>query len=442
MLVTQNPSCKYPIARYTQKCEDNPSIASLLTDEYYDYAWDNYGSDIFPTKLYDVNIHKSMFLKHQISQIFEPLMAKFNTENNLHSEEIKLLSQLHPHAIITTNYDRMLEEIFPEYSVTVGQQVIKSKETLRIGQILKIHGCMDKPEEIVISTEDYDMFHEKQKYLTAKLLTYFMEHPIIFLGYSAQDSNIKKILADIAEMVCESPDEIVDNIWFIEWSKNPIPSDSKPPSDKNLDIGDGKTIRVNYALVHTYEELFKNLDQGDKSSVNALKNLEDKIFNIVKSKSISELRVDYVTMNRIENEDALAELLGFHRADNTGEEEARSVSVVGVGVMSDPEQIKLTFPFRLSDVARELGLTHWVYANQLIDKIAQQTGVKIKETSNRYHFDISVVENQPQHRYSAEAVELLKKVDNDEEYSVFDENNNPISPSYTEEQPQQLGMGI
>ncbi|WP_242241702.1 SIR2 family protein [Bacillus cereus group sp. BfR-BA-01309] len=442
MLIHRNPNCIYPIAYYTQNCEDNPHIASLLIEEYNKYAWDNYRNGVFPEKLYESNNHNSMFLKYQICRIFERIMGNFKLEDHPLSEEIELLRKLKPHAIITTNYDKMLEKIFPEHSVTVGQQVIKSKESLRIGQILKIHGCIDKPEEVVISREDYKKFHKKQKYLTAKLLTYFMEHPIIFLGYSLSDSNIKKILLDIAEMVCESPEEIVENIWFIEWSKEPISNEYKPPSDKYIALDDGKSIRTNYVLLHTFEELFKNLDQGDVSSVNALQSLEDKIYNIVKSKSISDLKVDYLTMSHIEDEDALARAMGFQRTDDPGKSEARSVSVIGVGVMSDPEQIKLRFPFRLSDIAKQLGLTHYNYVSQLIDKVKQQTTVNIKDTSNRYHFDVSVVENQPQHRYSADAVELLRKVLNGEEYSVYDESNNLVSPEFIEEQPQQLGMEI
>lgn len=301
---------------------------------------------------------------------------------------------------------------------------------------------MDNPEEIIISKEDYEMFHNKQKYLTAKLLTYFMEHPIIFLGYSLSDSNIKKILLDIAEMVCESPEEIVDNIWFVEWSKDPISDDYKPSSDKYIPLDDGKSIRTNYVLLHTFEELFKNLNQGDVSSVNALQNLEDKIYNIVKSKSISDLKVDYLTMSHIEDEDTLAKLMGFKTTSDVEQGEIRSVSVIGVGVMSDPEQIKLTFPFRISDIAQELGLKGWYYANKLIEEVAKQTGVNIKETSNRYHCDMGIKENQPQHRYSVDTIKLLEKVLNKEEYTVYDENNNLVSPEIVERNLEQLGMEI
>ncbi|WP_163538680.1 SIR2 family protein [Gracilibacillus sp. YIM 98692] len=428
LLVEQNPRIKYPLAYYKQTTPDLPSVASELVDEYKDYAWENYSNGTFPDSLYDPDYSKSIFLKYQICDIFNSLLSQFNLDDNKYSKEIELLSNLQPHAIITTNYDSMLETIFPSHSIIIGQQVIKSKSSSRFGQILKIHGCTSKPEEIVISKEDYHHFEVKQKYLTAKLLTYFMEHPIIFLGYSVSDMNIKSILSDIAEIVCENEDEIVSNIWFIDWTKEEINPDMKPPNDKTIDLGDGKSIRVNYLLVNSFDRLYESLYQGSESSVDAIKDLEGKVYNIIKSKSISDLEVDFLTMRSVENETKLGELIGFRKKEEETSEHNNAVSVIGVGTISDPEQIKTRYPFRLSDVAEELGLSHWMYAHQLIVKIEKDTEINIKETSNIYHFDVSVVPNQPQHRYSKDAISLLEKVLNGESYSIFNEKGEEIHP--------------
>ncbi|MFP3878983.1 SIR2 family protein [Bacillus paralicheniformis] len=219
-LIEINPIIKMPIGYYTQNTNNHlPAVASALVEKYQTYAWEKYEEEIFPAELYNHSYAKSIFLKSQIAQILDKLMESFNLEDNEYYEELKILKTLNPHAVITTNYDRLLETIFDKFKVVIGQQVIKKKEATSIGHILKIHGSTEKPEEIVISAEDYDSFHEKQKYLIAKLLTYFMEHPVIFLGYSVADENIKNILADISEMVSGGSNEIVNNIWFVEWEK-------------------------------------------------------------------------------------------------------------------------------------------------------------------------------------------------------------------------------
>ena len=62
-----------------------------------------------------------------------------------------------------------------------------------------MHGCVTDPVSLVFTQGNYDQFIRKKKYLSAKLLTYFSEHPLIFVGYGAGDPNIKAILSDIDE---------------------------------------------------------------------------------------------------------------------------------------------------------------------------------------------------------------------------------------------------
>lgn len=68
-----------------------------------------------------------------------------------------------------------------------------------IAEIYKIHGSVQNPESIVINKADYQKFYDKGKYLAAKLMTIFMEYPIIFIGYSISDSDIQAILSDVVE---------------------------------------------------------------------------------------------------------------------------------------------------------------------------------------------------------------------------------------------------
>lgn len=415
MLIELNPNKRFPIGYYTQDTKnDLPAVASAIVEEYQTYAWEHYGKDVFPSFLYQHSFSKSIFLKYRTASIFQDLMQKFAVENHPYQQELEIFMQLKPHAIITTNYDTLLETLFPNHSVIVGQQVIKKKEATNIGHILKIHGCVTKPEEIVISSEDYAIFHEKQKYLTAKLLTYFMEHPIVFLGYSLSDKNIKSILADIAEIVSNDGDEIVNNIWFIEWKKDTIDPDFRPPTDKTIDLGDGKSIRVNYLLVNTYERIFESLHQNSTTPVEALRELQNNIYNIIKSKSITDLEVDMVSIQNITDENILARLIGFRTIQETAATE--KVTLLGIGTIPDPELLMTRYPMRISQVAERMGLSSWNYVDQIIKRIARETGFNLKETNNKYHIDIGI--KQSEHRYSPEAVHLFEKVLNNEEYCV------------------------
>jgi hypothetical protein len=114
--------------------------------------------------------------------------------------EIAALQGIMPHAVITTNYDRFLELAFKDYQPVIGQSIIRDTPVL-FGEIFKIHGCASDSNSLGFTQQDYDEFMRKKKYLSAKLLTYFSEHPLLFIGYSASDPNIRAILSDIDEAI-------------------------------------------------------------------------------------------------------------------------------------------------------------------------------------------------------------------------------------------------
>jgi hypothetical protein len=95
--------------------------------------------------------------------------------------EIELLRRIRPHSVITTNFDRFLEIAFPDLTPIVGQSILHGTQVL-FGEIFKIHGCISDPNSLVFTKRDYDEFARKKQYLSAELLTYFSEHPLLFIG--------------------------------------------------------------------------------------------------------------------------------------------------------------------------------------------------------------------------------------------------------------------
>ena len=152
-------------------------------------------------------LYTTSALKISIANYLQNLNGNWLIDNE-YAEEIKLLNNLNVDGIITTNWDTLLEQLLPDYKVYIGQDELLFCNPQSIGEIYKIHGCASSPESMILTQEDYESYNSKNAYLAAKLITIFIEHPIIFIGYSLADSNVRAILGSIVK--CLGKDKIGD----------------------------------------------------------------------------------------------------------------------------------------------------------------------------------------------------------------------------------------
>lgn len=195
ILAQQCPVIDQDFAYYKQRHQSPIDIGTVFADRFREWAWGE-GRQSFPVQLFEASVPGDMYIKYAVAEHFEKLLISEDASDlsEQFSEELGALKKIRPHAIITTNYDRFLEQLFPDYAPVVGGQILRV-DYASIGEILKIHGCSSDPTSIVLTRGDYEEFWAKQKYLSAKLLTFFSEHPLVFLGYNAADPDIKAILS-------------------------------------------------------------------------------------------------------------------------------------------------------------------------------------------------------------------------------------------------------
>lgn len=165
--------------------------------------------------------------------------------------EIEKLSEISEQSIagvITTNYDSFLENHFQGYAKYVGQSELIFSPIQGVAEIYKIHGSVEEPDSIVINEEDYVAFEKKSAYLAAKLMTIFVEYPIIFIGYSIGDTNIQSIIKSIVNCLdAEQVKKLEDRFVFVEYKKGmtgaevtpyTIMIDNKPLTMKKIVLAD------------------------------------------------------------------------------------------------------------------------------------------------------------------------------------------------------------
>ena len=401
------PEFTKDIDYFLQRGDSYPEIGSKLADAYYDWAWGD-GESRFPDRLFDPDIPSDIYMKHELSTYFDnmtPEDGKVTTDQK-YSREIDLLKQIQPHSIITTNYDQFLEGVFPDYRPVIGEEILTS-EYESVGEILKIHGCVSKPDSLILTESDYTDFNQRKKYLSAKLLTYFAEHPVLIAGYSAEDQNIRRILSDIDEIITKQSGS-VDNIYFLNRLKRPD-EESSYPTVNRIDTVDEQYIEVNQISAKEWDWVYHAFGAGgsiEGVNLKLLRTVLANTYDIVREKAPKkEVKINYQSLERAANSE---EGLG---------------TLFGVTTLDSAPDINILYRYRLTEVGQELGYDSWHQAHYLIEDLEEEAGYNIKQSENKYHIDISVQSADSQHRYSDAAIELLRKVRDDEEYELDLSNN-------------------
>ncbi|MGH4039057.1 MAG: SIR2 family protein [Sphaerochaeta sp.] len=204
---------------------DNAQIGSLIADDF-NKLWFN------DMKFRNENPKEIIeYIKeNQQGSPFHAAVAEylksFKIIKNKYKDEIddfKILRGNSIEGIITTNYDNLLEDL-TQYESYVGQTELLASSPIGIGEIYKIHGAVNKPDSMVITKEDYDLFNDKAQYLSAKLITIFIENPIFFIGYSLNDSNIRKIIDTIIHCFDSTDTDLFhkfsQKLFFVNYEEN------------------------------------------------------------------------------------------------------------------------------------------------------------------------------------------------------------------------------
>ncbi|MCD0490594.1 SIR2 family protein [Pedobacter sp. MC2016-14] len=149
-------------------------------------------------------LRKRRSIKEEISNI----IRKNINEKTIDKDKLSHLQsffQEHPNInIVTTNYDT----IFSDYIIPITSRIVIEGSIIpRInsGQnIYHIHGCVNKPESIILTINDYYNFQNSNNYFSRKFFTLLQETTVAILGYSLGDFNLNSILNEVKNSKNES----------------------------------------------------------------------------------------------------------------------------------------------------------------------------------------------------------------------------------------------
>ena len=186
---------------------------------------------------------------------------------------------------------------FPDYKVFVRQEELLFANPQSIGEIYKIHGSASDPQSLVLTAEDYAQFNDRNPYLAAKLVPIFVEHPIIFFGYSITDPHIRALISSIAKCLPQNKiDAFRQNLIFIQRTEG----DEEPVIEKTTIQSGEFSVTMTVAKFADFGQVYAALSKPKrKMPARVLRFFKEQLYELVHAPVETENKIAVVDYDEI-----------------------------------------------------------------------------------------------------------------------------------------------
>lgn len=109
-----------------------------------------------------------------------------------------LIAALPIHEIVTTNFNQMVE--MASSSIGLNCAILPYTPVPGCDRwLLKMHGCVTHPEDIVITKQDYTRYASRRSALGGIVQSLLITRHMLFIGFSLNDSNFFRIVDDVRQ---------------------------------------------------------------------------------------------------------------------------------------------------------------------------------------------------------------------------------------------------
>ena len=255
------------------------------------------------------NLTQEETYKNKINP-FKKYLANIFSSNELispNSEELKEFKNMlkKSRVILTTNYDTFIEDSFGDNEREILKKYIGQKGFFKGGtgycELYKIHGSIEEPNSIIITEEDYREYDKNSILITSKIVSSLLNSPIILIGYSLTDLNIKNIIKNFSNSLDEKEKSLLSKrIIIINWKKD----------EENIieEIITDSSLNCKYTVIKTdnYLEVFKKIGKINQGATPAeISKFEHIIKELIvqrgKKGELEQVFVNLVTKEELDN---------------------------------------------------------------------------------------------------------------------------------------------
>ena len=201
---------------------------------------------------------------------YEILEKRFSDRKYLPNSIHKSLKKMDLNYIITTNYDKLIEEEFKNkniYDIITKDNELPYSKTNKA--IIKMHGDL-KNRNVVLKKSDYDNYEKNFPLISTFIKGLFTSNTILFIGYSLNDVNVKDIIRWINEILKDD----FRKVYLIDFQENNILLEEKYKKNKLVN-------RISLDIVNNREETLKSFLEKLIEKKDQI--LKDESFNIYKN---------------------------------------------------------------------------------------------------------------------------------------------------------------
>ncbi|MCC7230618.1 MAG: SIR2 family protein [Fimbriimonadaceae bacterium] len=196
------------------------------------------------------------------------------TKNVAATENHGLIAQLPVDSIWTTNYDTLIEDALRKAGrrpqVIHNQAQMSNRVRGSDVVVLKMHGDISRPDEAVLTRDDYESYSKTRQLFTERLEGELLTKTFLFLGFSFTDPNIEYVLSRIRVLIGQN----VRTHFYV--TRRPILPVNPSPEDQarhdyevcrlELRMHDLKRYGIQTVLVDDYAEVTELLATLNKAA--------------------------------------------------------------------------------------------------------------------------------------------------------------------------------
>ena len=242
---------------------------------------------------YKVAIKK---LKEKISEL-----TSWYPENEKRIEYNRILENIDPNWIITTNYDLIIECLLTGKCLSLGpnDQLISPQNLI---PIYHLHGVRTNPNSIIISQEDYISLFRPNQYRQQKLSLSIKESTTLIVGYGLGDVNVLTAVDWTKNVYSNQRINYPHDIIQLLFTEKPNP---KPYRDRNdiliIEFDDLKNILEEIGNLIVEE---KKLDEEKNENLKELNEIfqnpsEDNVKAFIDDENFRKTVIESIAKNDV-----------------------------------------------------------------------------------------------------------------------------------------------